>query len=257
MSGLISSVLNRGPLYSQTITRIFDGVGNAQIVLPDYPVTSIISVMNGLVSIPASNPGYGYRFVPWSGQLPGDPVVLDIISGHYYGAQNVRVTYQAGYLISNEPWTIPVDPGPYTITVLQSLGLWTKDNGVTYADGTPMTSVKVLSGVPGEYISPVDSLPGLYTFDATDAGAQVLISYSFVPAAIEEAVIQMVAERYSYRGRIGEIMKSLGGQETIRYWRGNSSQPWNSTNSLPPEVNDLIWPYVSVLPPPLGSPYAI
>jgi hypothetical protein len=137
------------------------------------------------------------------------------------------------------------------------LGLWTRDNGVTYADGTPMTSVKVLSGVPGEYISPVDSLPGLYTFDATDAGAQVLISYSFVPAAIEEAVIQMVAERYSYRGRIGEIMKSLGGQETIRYWRGNSSQPWNSTNSLPPEVNDLIWPYVSVLPPPLGSPYAI
>jgi hypothetical protein len=82
----------------------------------------------------------------------------------------------------------------------------------------------------------------------------ILLSYSFVPADLEEATIQMVAERYAYRSRIGEIMKSLGGQETIRYQRGAMGPPWSYENSLPPEVNDLISPYVSVLPPVIGAP---
>lgn len=256
MSRMITSKLNRGPLYSRTITRIFDGVGNMQLVLPDYPVTKIVSVQNGQVSIPPSAEGYGYRYVPWLGDLPGDPVVLDLIGGYYYGAQNVAVTYEAGYKVSNEAWTIPIAPGPYTITVLQEAGIWSRDNGVTYADGTPLLPVQAITAI-GQYIPPNDTLPGLYTFGSADAGKQVLISYSFVPSDLEEATIQMIAERYAYRGRIGEIMKSLGGQETIRYYRGNPGPPWNSTNSLPPEVNDLIQPYVSVLPPPMGSPYVM
>jgi hypothetical protein len=64
----------------------------------------------------------------------------------------------------------------------------------------------------------------------------------------------MVVERYSYRGRVGDISKSLGGQETIRYMRGNSGRPWNTSSSLPPEVMDMIQPYISVLPPTIGSP---
>lgn len=267
MTALIYSKLNRARLYNQVFTRVFDGVGNMQIVLPDWPVTSIISVQQGQCLIPQSvippsgqaqppntSPCYGYRIVPWNGNLPGDPAVLDFIGGYFYvSPQNITVTYNAGYLIPKEAQTIPAAPGPYIVTVSQPQGIWCRDNGVTYADGTAMTPVKILTGA-GQYIPPTDDLPGVYTFDAADAGASVLISYSFVPADLEEACIQMVVERYSYRSRVGEISKSLGGQETVRFMRGGGGAPWNGTASLPPEVMDLIWPYVSVLPPAVGAP---
>ena len=40
---------------------------------------------------------------------------------------------------------------------------------------------------------------GVYSFAAVDAGASVLISYGFIPAAINNACIEWVAERYRYR----------------------------------------------------------
>ena len=266
MTSLIYGKLNRSRLYSQIFTRTFDGLGNMQIVLPDWPVTSISAVQQGQALVPPSvlpapnsaqpagtNVGFGYRYVPWAGNLPGDPAVIEFVGGYFYTrAQNVKITYQAGYLIENEPWSVPV-VSPYQVTVLQQQGIWCRDNGVTYADGTPLTPVA--SGpVMGQYVAPNDSTPGLYTFSTADAAANVLISYSFVPADLEEACIQMVAERYSYRGRIGEISKSLGGQETVRFQRGGSGRPWSGTSSLPPEVMDLIWPYVSVTPPAIGAP---
>lgn len=113
---------------------------------------------------------------------------------------------------------------------------------------TPVAS----SPAPGQYIPPPDATPGLYTFNSTDVsnGLTVNISYSFIPADLEEACIQMVAERYSYRGRIGEISKSLGGQETARFLRGGMGR---SVLELPPEVESLIQPYVSVIPPATGA----
>ena len=265
MTALIYNKLNRSRLYSQTFTRTFDGVGNMQIVLPDWPVTSIVALQQGQALVPASvlpapsspqpagtNPGYGYRYVPWAGNLPGDPAVIEFVGGYFYTrAQNVKITYQAGYLVSNEPWTVPTTP--FQVTVQQQLGIWCRDNGVTYADGTPLTAVTTITAA-GQYIAPVDASPGVYTFGTADANADVLISYSFIPADLEEACIQMVAERYSYRTRIGELSKSLGGQETIRFVRGGPGRPWSGMSSLPPEVLDLIWPYASVTPPAIGAP---
>lgn len=265
MTALIYSKLNRARLYSQTFTRVFDGLGNMQIILPDWPVTSISAVQQGQALVSPSvlptpgssqpsgtNPGYGYRYVPWTGNLPGDPTVLEFVGGYFYvKPQNVKVTYQAGYLIENEAAVVPITP--FQITVQQPMGVWSRDNGVTYANGTPLVPVKTITAI-GQYIPPTDATPGQYTFGAADTAADVLISYSFVPADLEEACIQMVAERYSYRSRIGEISKSLGGQETIRFSRGNSGPPWGKTSSLPPEVMDLIWPYISVIPPAIGAP---
>lgn len=266
MSRLIVNKLNRTRLYSQTLTRVFDGVGNMQLVLPDYPVTSITYVQMGHsliqpsivtppgVAFPAdSSYGRGYRYVPWSGDLPGDPCVIELANSFFFMGppQNIRVTYTAGYLVSNEPWIVP--DTPYQVTVLQEQGIWCRDNGVTYGDGTPLTAVAT-APTTGQYIPPPDATPGLYTFSAGDLGASVLISYSFVPSDLEEAVNQMIAERYSYRDRIGEVSKSLGGQETIRWQRGSMGMPWSFDNSLPPEVNDLIQPYVSVIPPAIGAP---
>ena len=263
MTGLIYGKLSRSRVYSHTHTRYFNGVGNMQLVLPDYPVTSISSVQIGQAVIQPSvvplagaaqpsgtNPCYGYTFTPWNGGLPGANAVLEFRGGYFpVGVQNVQVVYTAGYLIQAEAWTVP-STSPYQITVLQPEGIWSRDNGVTYANGTPLQAVSTITG-PGQYIIGPDSTPGLYTFGAADAGAAILISYSFIPAPLEEACIQMVNERYSYRSRIGEVSKSLGGQESVRFLRGGRN---TGNNSLPPEVMDLISDYISVLPPDIGAP---
>lgn len=229
-----------------------------QLVLPDFPVTAVSAVTIGSATIPASviggsSQGYGYRFVSWTGNLPGENAVLEFNNGYFYqGVQNVKVTYTAGYLIAKEPWTVPATP--FQVTVLQPLGIWCRDNGVVYASsGVSLTPV-ASAPTTGQYIPPPDATPGLYTFSTGDTGAELLISYSFIPADLEEACNQMIAERYSYRSRVGDISKSLGGQETVRFARGSMGAPWNRTSSLPPEVMDLISPYISVVPPAIGAP---
>ena len=266
MTSLIYSKLNRARTYSQTFVRTFDGVGNMQVLLPDYPVTSVVSLQVGQCVVPQSVlpapgvaqpqgtcPGYGWRLIPWSGNLPGDNAMLEFQGGYFpVGAQNCKITYVAGYLVQNEPWTVP-STGPYTVTVLQQQGIWCRDNGVTYAaSGIALVPVTALTG-PGQYIVGPDSTPGLYTFDSADAGEAILISYSFIPAVLEEATIQMVAERMAYRSRVGDISKSLGGQETVRFMRGGGGGPYTLAG-LPPEVIDMISDYISVVPPFIGAP---
>lgn len=265
MSGLIYSKLNRPRTFSQTFTRIIDGTGNYQILLPDYPVTGITSIQMGAIALqpyPLPNPttavvpdntvGYGYRFSSWGGDLPGEPAMVEFVNGFFSrGNQNIKVVYTAGYLIANEAATIPAS-GTFAITVAQPQGIWCKDGGVVYAsDGVALTPVSALTGA-GQYIPPTDSTLGTYTFDPADADAAVLISYSFIPTALEEACIQMVAERNSYRSRIGQIDRSLAGQETIRFFRGGGRN--QAFVGMPPEVEDLIWPFVNVAPPVIGAP---
>jgi len=226
-----------------------------QLVLPDYPVTKLIAVQQGNCTVPlsvlpapgAAQPtgtvnGFGCRVALWDGQLPGENATLEFANGFFWqGAQNIRVTYQAGYLVALEPVVVPTSP--YAATVQQLYGIWSRDNGVVYAaTGVALTPVAA-SPTAGQYIPPPDATPGLYTFSAADVNANLLVSYSFIPADLEEACIQMVAERYVYRGRVGDISKSLGGQESMRYARG-----------MPPEVKELIQPYVSVVYPNIGAP---
>lgn len=266
MSRMILNKLNRARLYSQQYVRTIDGVGTYQILLPDYPVTSIVSIQMGAANIPPAllpsappnfslpgmNVGYGYRFVPWRGDLPGSPPILEFVNGVWaYGAQNIRATYNAGYLVSNEAGVVPALT-PWQVTVQQPQGLWCRDNGVTYANtGSPLTPVASSPGT-GQYVPPTDAAPGTYTFSAGDADAALLFSYSFVPSDLTEACNQMVAERQSYKGRIGALSKSLGGQETVRWARGSRGSMWPD---LPPEVSGLMLPYYSVVPPgDLGGP---
>lgn len=253
MSALIYGKLNRARLFSQTFTRTFDGVGSRQLVLPDWPVTNIVSLQQGSVVIPNStlseNQGYGYRFVPWSGNLPGDPCIIELIGCAFWiKLQNIRVVYQAGYLISGESNTVPAS-APYQVSVQQPLGICCLDAGVTYASGQALVPVASAPAV-GQYIPPTDAAPGVYTFNAGDANAVLGFSYSFVPADLEEACVQMVAERYSYRARVGELNKSLGGQESVAFLRGRPGR----VSGIPPEVMDLINPYISVVPPAMGAP---
>ncbi len=265
-SRVVNSALNRGFLYSRQVVSKFDSLGMMQLLLPQYPVTSVISVQCGNTLIqPApqaiigetAGVNYGYRFIPWGGNLPGDPAMLEFAGGFFYGGpQNIKVTYVAGYLVQNEAQVVP-SSAPYVITMNQFAGIWCRDNGVAYAEsGAPLTPVTTLTGTAGQYLVGPDSTPGVYTFNAADAGSALLASYSFIPADLEEAVIQQVVERYNYRSRVGDISKSLGGQETVRWARGGMARgPWaNSNTGLPPEIMQMIWPYVSVIPPEIGAP---
>lgn len=265
MTQMIYGKINRGAIYSRSYTRVTNGFGTNALVLPDYPVTSVTALQVGAAAVPASplpNPitglaaglqtGFGYRLIPWAGNLPGENAVLEFQNGLFYpGVQNVSVTYIAGYLISKEPQTVPSSPGPYTITVSQPLGVWSRDNGVVYAaSGVALVPVGSNPTV-GQYIPPPDSNPGLYTFSSLDSGAALLVSYSFIPADLEEACIQMVAERLQYRKQVGVSSQSLAGQETIHYLRGGRRN--QMFPDLPPEVDALISPYVNIVPPWIGG----
>ena len=267
LSSQIYSKLNRGRIYSRSVVSTFDGTGNYQLVLPAYPVTSITTVQMGAVVVPASplpspttgvapglNTGWGYRFVPWGGNLPGENCVLEFQNGGWWpGVQNIEVTYQAGYLIQSEPQTVPSSSGPYTVTVQQPQGVWSRDNGVVYASsGVALTPV-ASSPTVGEYIPPPDTNPGLYTFSSFDSGAALLISYSFIPGDLEQACIQLVAESWKYRNNVGVESQMLGAQETIRFLRGGIGRV-QMFPTLPPEVDALLAPYVNVVPPAIGAP---
>jgi hypothetical protein len=58
---------------------------------------------------------------------------------------------------------------------------------------------------------------GIYTFSAADAGAAVVLTYGYIPADLGFCCLDWAAELYSYRSRIGQRSKSLGGQETLSF----------------------------------------
>lgn len=150
-----------------------------------------------------------------------------------HGIGNISVGYSYGYCVQAEAHQVPNDT-TYQVQPNIPYGGWSEDLGVTYANGMPMVAVGA-SPTVGQYIPPqlntVSSYGGLmsvasssgdnpttfYQFSAADAGANVLLSYNYVPYDIEQAVIEIVGERYRYKSRIGLASTSLGGQETASY----------------------------------------
>ena len=220
VSGAITAYLGRPSLTPRAFVERMDGNGKARLFLRHYPVLELSSLIISNVALPpAATPGAGapftrgYLLEPWDGMPPGRPQALDLFHALYRrGRQNVAVSYNAGYAVENEAATIPATPGPYAVAVAAPFGPWANDQGVAYNNGSPLAAA---AGAPsaGEY----NVSAGLYTFAAADAGAAVLISYGFIPAAINNACIEWVAERYRYRTRIGQSAQTVQGQQTAAY----------------------------------------
>ena len=66
-----------------------------------------------------------------------------------------------------------------------------------------------------------------------DAGANVTLSYGYVPADLARAALEWVADRYASRTRIGQSAKTLGGQETTSF----------VVKAMPDVVDRLLRPY--------------
>lgn len=261
-SGGIYSYLSRQVIIPRTVTERYDGLGNSRVLLRNYPVLSVSSLMvEGTVftagTYPSSSgpstgwPPSGWIESLWDGLLPGSPQVLDAfgfadnsgssgLSGFVRGRQNVQVTYLCGYAVLSEAAVVPTAP-PYQVAPLDPQGPWAADLGVSYSDGTAFVAGS--SSSAGHYAAPADGVAtqGVsknYIFSSSDAGADILISYGFVPAAINTACIEWVAERYRYAGRIGQKSQSVSGNQTASY----------DTTGVPPFVKSVLDPYRCVVP---------
>lgn len=260
-SDAILSFLERPNIGLQTYNEYRDGAGNSIMMLRNWPAMSVSAVkisnanygyggnmfgQNGLVAPPQTIPAQqswgqsGYFLQPWDGSAAGRQQNL-VLSGYYFprGLSNILITYQAGYAVQGEVATIPAS-GSYALSPKCPLGPFYGDNGPTYANGTALTLVTVLTGTAGQYTLSYSASNGQaqYGFNAADAGASVLLNYSYVPASIERACIQWVGEQYRYKNRIGETSKTLGGQLTAAY----------STKDMPDFIRTVLAPYGKWLP---------
>ncbi len=240
VSGAITAYLGRPSLTPRSFAERLDGNGKARVYQRHYPVLQMTSLVIDNVAVSAATPpaagapyGRGYLLETWDGLPPGRPQALDLFHTFFrQGRQNVVVGYSAGYAVESESATVPVSPGPYVVTAAVPFGPWASDQGVTYNNDTPLVAVTGTPGA-GEY----NVSGGVYTFAAADAGAGVLISYGFIPAAINNACIEWVAERYRYRTRIGQSAQTVQGQMTSAY----------SLKDMPDFVRASLDPYRSVL----------
>lgn len=238
VSRLILTALSRPSILPANYLETLDGTGQPRLMLRNWPVTAISSLVVDRAAVPAapsptligtpSGPDCGYLLSPWDGNPPGSPQWLDL-TGYRpcRGRQNIAVQYTAGYQITAEARTVPAST-PFQLAAGAPLGAWASDVGVTYATGVALT--KVASGpAVGQY----SVAAGEYTFAAADEGAAVLISYGFIPADLANAAAQWLAEWLAYQSRIGVRSKTLGGQESISYIVG----------PIPPMVQQMIGPY--------------
>lgn len=240
--------MQRADIALTTITEVINGRGTAKVQLRNWPVIAVNSLSINGTSIPASTgptvPGYLLEVV--YGSVAGRPQNVGIVGGgNYigpgvalngynaafapgyggynngcrpfpYGVGNISVGYSYGYSTKNEAATVPGTP--YQVAPLN--GSCVQDLGVTYANtGVALTPVAANPSV-GQYVPPSitsSASQAYYQFAAADTNAAVLLNYNYSPFDLEQAVIEMVGERYRYRSRIGAASQTLGGQETTSY----------------------------------------
>jgi hypothetical protein len=229
-SRLVSADLARPSLLPRQCAERIDGRGNSRLYLRDWPVLAVESLVIGKRTI-----NEGYQLQPADPAPPGRPQAIDLCD-HIFprGRQNIAITYQAGYAVQNEVATIP--PAPlYQCIVVAPYGAWASDLGVV--DAASSAAFILVAGTPaaGQY----SVAGGVYNFAAADAGKSISISYGFVPQDIAQVCMELVGEHYFYRLRIGEVSKSLGGQETVSF----------SQKDMPASLAAMLAPYRAVMVP--------
>ena len=195
VSTAIYGFCDRQVIAAQKVSEIRDGTGTPRMILHEWPVSSVESLVIGNQVIPpgvdpAANANYfspGFLFAPRLSVPPGQPCVLSLVGYNFQkGVLNTSISYTAGYLISNEPQTVKPGTPPFAV-VDQPAGSWATDMGVVYAaTGVPLT---LTSGTlaQGEYTL---GSQGQYLFATADVGAAVLISYGYVPEVMAQACLE-------------------------------------------------------------------
>lgn len=241
-SRAILAFLGRPSVLPRAWADRYDGrPGLRRVMLRNWPVISVQSVIAGVTPMVATSPGapstgYALEADPWGGIPPGGPqsLVLYGQAGGNVGAQGLAVNYTAGYQ-AEDLFVVPSDGGTYTPA--PAYGVWASDQGVVnVASGATLTRLAANTLVSaGQYSIDAD---GAYLFASADAGAAVAITYGYVPADLAQACVETAAHRLSAGGRVGVKSKSLGGQETVSY----------DMSGLPDAVKMMLQPYRRVAP---------
>lgn len=248
LSAVTLSWLGYSSILPAIYNDILSGTGSCRILLKQRPVTKITSFTASGVSIPANTQppgmGTGWTLEPWDGYCPAKAQQL-FVSGYGLprGMANIGLTYTAGYQAS-VTMQVPTS-APYELCPDFPAGMFAVDAGVTL-DGTALTPVtgdpSAMQYTPAAPLFPDDSTgkpkQSKYVFNAAQAGANVVITGGFIPYTIENAVCELVGERFKYRDRIGSRSKSLGGQEVMSY----------DVNDLPKWFTSTLQPFKNVLP---------
>ena len=227
--------MSRASLQAMTYTMNFRGNGKEQQLIRQWPVISITSLSICGRSIPAATisptglPSNGY-FLNVDDRAA--PPSLELYNFCYQLYAPCQVVYLAGYQTTN-PYTFAANTG-YNTYAPQNSGQWTQDLGVTL-NGVPMVLVTTETPAEGQYY--VDAW-GNYTFNDADAEQSIVISYSYAPWDIAFGVTEIIGEWYKRKDRIGQLSKSLGGQETVSFTNADMNDA----------VKSMIQPYRNVVP---------
>jgi len=242
LSALISQIsrgilnyLNRPSLVPTTYMDVIDGTNKASVLLRYWPVQSISSCVIDDRSIPRSLSfsQTGFVLEPPGFSPPGSMQRLSLRHDVFHqGVQNITISYFAGYQFT-ETFSVP-ETAPFSITLDASLGMPCSNIAVIDSNGRTL-SLAAQDPDAGQYTIASQT----YSFNAADAGLMVDITYGYVPADIAMAAKEWAAERYSYRSRIGQSSKSLGGQETVAF----------IVKDIPDFVARILQPYRCVVTP--------
>jgi hypothetical protein len=241
ISRAILNFLDRPSILPGLYTETFDGGNDVALTLRQWPVNTILECSVDGILLPPSlplaagiGPQMGYVLEPPDVAPPGVMQRLLLRRMRFLrGVQNVTISYFAGYQISCENAVVPV-MAPYNVLARAPYGDWAGDGGVIYANGVQLAPVAANPSM-GQYAV----ASGVYTFAPTDAGANVQITYGYIPADLAVCCIDWAAERYAYRSRIGQHSKSLGGQETMAF----------IVKDIPDFVASTLQPYRRVVTP--------
>lgn len=218
--------INRG-IAVASYDEWYDSGGVNFLSLRQWPIRTVTSIQFAGCEI--TQPASGNPLT--NGWLVSPPTRLEVRGRHFpRGRSTVRVQYSAGYSTEGEAQAVPASGSPVVTTNL----CWLGDLGVKLADGTALVAV---TGAPGAGQYSVDE--GIYTFNVAQAGAAVSISYSSVPPDLEQAIIELVGERFRQKDRIGLNSQSLAQGETVNYLVKDMSE--NVRLTLERYQNQGVW----------------
>lgn len=191
-----------------------NGSGSSRQALPSNPIISVSSVMLGATAVPVSADGcaYGYQY---------DSKMLYLFGASFpMGSRNVGITFSTGWA-TTESGTIPA--APYQITPKTGSGIDAGGNpsntsGYAYRDeGVTINGVAAVAVASGPSAGQYSfSSEGVYTFAAADMGKAAVMSYDFIPAAVEQAALDTMGTWLKQKDNLGIASKSLAN-ETVSY----------------------------------------
>jgi hypothetical protein len=212
-SAIVLDHLNREDLGLRTVTERYDTFGGDRLILKQWPVHRIVSVRIREQSIDDAGQGSasGYRLQDTASANGGQQKLAFVNMRLPNEQQGVEVVYEAGY-VRDEDRELPEAAENATTVSVTAYSAMIAEHGVTDADGVALTRIRTGAPAAGEY-KVTES--GVYTFDASRAGETMTLRYSYVPAVLEDTVIQMVGQKFKAKDNIGVSSKNLAGQESI------------------------------------------